>query len=113
MLSGFARGRRAGRRATFHTPYWRNSHRIGTTPVMHREASLITAIAAALGFGLLFGMLAVRITLPARVGYLAAGVVIEGAARRAPHRPARRAAADRSVSARRRRAGRRLAVCAA
>ena len=43
---------------------------------MHHELSLITTIAAALGFGLLFGMLAVRLTLPALVGYLAAGVFI-------------------------------------
>ena len=43
---------------------------------MHHELSLITTIAAALGFGLLFGMLAVRLKLPALVGYLAAGVVI-------------------------------------
>ena len=39
---------------------------------MHHELSLITTIAAALGFGLLFGMLAVRLKLPALVGYLAA-----------------------------------------
>ncbi|WP_036170021.1 YbaL family putative K(+) efflux transporter [Massilia sp. 9096] len=43
---------------------------------MHENISLITTIAAALGFGLLFGMLAVRIRLPALVGYLAAGVLI-------------------------------------
>jgi CPA2 family monovalent cation:H+ antiporter-2 len=43
---------------------------------MHENFSLITTIAAALGFGLLFGMLAVRCKLPALVGYLAAGVVI-------------------------------------
>jgi CPA2 family monovalent cation:H+ antiporter-2 len=43
---------------------------------MHHEISLITTIAAALGFGLLFGMLAIRLKLPALVGYLAAGVVI-------------------------------------
>lgn len=43
---------------------------------MHHELSLITTIAAALGFGLLFGMLAVRVKLPALVGYLAAGVFI-------------------------------------
>ena len=43
---------------------------------MHHELSLITTIAAALGFGLLFGMLAVRLKLPALVGYLAAGVFI-------------------------------------
>jgi CPA2 family monovalent cation:H+ antiporter-2 len=43
---------------------------------MHADISLITTIAAALGFGLLFGMLAVRLRLPALVGYLAAGVLI-------------------------------------
>ncbi|MEN3278717.1 MAG: monovalent cation:H+ antiporter-2, family [Massilia sp.] len=43
---------------------------------MHHELSLITTIAAALGFGLIFGMIAVRLKLPALVGYLAAGVVI-------------------------------------
>ena len=43
---------------------------------MHHNISLITTIAAALGFGLLFGMLAVRVRLPALVGYLAAGVLI-------------------------------------
>lgn len=43
---------------------------------MHHELSLITTIAAALGFGLLFGMLATRLKLPALVGYLAAGVLI-------------------------------------
>jgi CPA2 family monovalent cation:H+ antiporter-2 len=43
---------------------------------MHENISLITTIAAALGFGLLFGMLAVRLRLPALVGYLAAGVLI-------------------------------------
>jgi CPA2 family monovalent cation:H+ antiporter-2 len=43
---------------------------------MHNNISLITTIAAALGFGLLFGMLAVRLRLPALVGYLAAGVLI-------------------------------------
>ncbi|WP_322402870.1 YbaL family putative K(+) efflux transporter [Massilia luteola] len=43
---------------------------------MQHDISLITTIAAALGLGLLFGMLAVRLRLPALVGYLAAGVVI-------------------------------------
>ncbi|SFD63823.1 YbaL family putative K(+) efflux transporter [Massilia yuzhufengensis] len=46
---------------------------------MHHELSLITTIAAALGFGLLFGMLAIRLKLPALVGYLAAGVLIGSA----------------------------------
>ena len=43
---------------------------------MHHNLSLITTFAAALGFGLLFGMLALRLRLPALVGYLAAGVLI-------------------------------------
>lgn len=43
---------------------------------MPHNISLITTIAAALGFGLLFGMLAVRLKLPALVGYLAAGILI-------------------------------------
>jgi CPA2 family monovalent cation:H+ antiporter-2 len=43
---------------------------------MQHDISLITTIAAALGLGLLFGMLAVRLRLPALVGYLAAGVLI-------------------------------------
>jgi CPA2 family monovalent cation:H+ antiporter-2 len=43
---------------------------------MHHNLSLITTFAVALGFGLLFGMLALRLRLPALVGYLAAGVLI-------------------------------------
>jgi CPA2 family monovalent cation:H+ antiporter-2 len=43
---------------------------------MHHNISLITTIAAALGFGLIFGMLAVRLKLPPLVGYLAAGIAI-------------------------------------
>jgi len=43
---------------------------------MHENLPLITTIAAALGFGLIFGMIAVRFKLPALVGYLAAGVLI-------------------------------------
>ena len=43
---------------------------------MDHNISLITTIAAALGLGLIFGMLAVRLRLPALVGYLAAGVII-------------------------------------
>jgi CPA2 family monovalent cation:H+ antiporter-2 len=43
---------------------------------MPHNISLITTIAAALGFGLMFGMLAVRFKLPALVGYLAAGIMI-------------------------------------
>jgi monovalent cation:H+ antiporter-2, CPA2 family len=43
---------------------------------MPHNISLITTIAAALGFGLIFGMIAVRVKLPALVGYLVAGIVI-------------------------------------
>jgi CPA2 family monovalent cation:H+ antiporter-2 len=43
---------------------------------MEHNISLITTIAAALGLGLVLGMLAVRLRLPALVGYLAAGVLI-------------------------------------
>ncbi len=43
---------------------------------MPHDISLITTIAAALGAGLVFGMLAVRLKLPALVGYLVAGIVI-------------------------------------
>jgi CPA2 family monovalent cation:H+ antiporter-2 len=43
---------------------------------MEHNISLITTIAAALGLGLILGMLAVRLRLPALVGYLAAGVII-------------------------------------
>ena len=43
---------------------------------MPHDISLITTIAAALGFGLVFGFIAARLKLPALVGYLAAGIVI-------------------------------------
>ncbi len=43
---------------------------------MHHDVSLITTIAAALGFGLVFGFLATRLKLPALVGYLAAGILL-------------------------------------
>ena len=43
---------------------------------MHHDLPLITTIAAALGFGLLFGFVATRLKLPALVGYLAAGILI-------------------------------------
>ncbi|MGZ9044394.1 MAG: YbaL family putative K(+) efflux transporter [Telluria sp.] len=43
---------------------------------MPHNISLISTIAAALGFGLIFGMIAVRLKLPALVGYLAAGILI-------------------------------------
>lgn len=43
---------------------------------MPHNVTLITTIAAALCFGLIFGMIAVRLKLPALVGYLAAGIFI-------------------------------------
>lgn len=43
---------------------------------MPHNISLITTIAAALGFGLIFGMLAVRLRMPALVGYIVAGIII-------------------------------------
>jgi CPA2 family monovalent cation:H+ antiporter-2 len=43
---------------------------------MHHDVSLITTIAAALGFGLVFGFIATRFKLPALVGYLAAGILL-------------------------------------
>jgi CPA2 family monovalent cation:H+ antiporter-2 len=43
---------------------------------MPHDVTLITTIAAALGFGLVFGFIATRIKLPALVGYLAAGILL-------------------------------------
>ena len=43
---------------------------------MPHSVELVTTIAAALGLALIFGFLAVRLKLPALVGYLLAGVVI-------------------------------------
>ncbi len=43
---------------------------------MPHDITLITTLAAALGLALLFGFLAVRIRLPALVGYLIAGVLL-------------------------------------
>ena len=43
---------------------------------MPHDINLITTIAAALGFGLVFGFIATRLKLPALVGYLAAGILI-------------------------------------
>ncbi|MGV8897711.1 MAG: YbaL family putative K(+) efflux transporter [Burkholderiaceae bacterium] len=43
---------------------------------MPHEITLITTIAAALSSGLIFGLIAVRLKLPALVGYLAAGILI-------------------------------------
>ena len=43
---------------------------------MPHDVNLIATVAAAFGFGLVFGLLAVRLKLPALVGYLAAGILI-------------------------------------
>jgi len=43
---------------------------------MPHDVTLITTIAAALGFGLVFGFIATRVKLPALVGYLAAGILL-------------------------------------
>lgn len=43
---------------------------------MHHDITLITTLSAALGLALLLGFLAVRLRLPALVGYLIAGVLI-------------------------------------
>src|SRR4029453_9618394 len=43
---------------------------------VHDGLSLITTVAAAFGFALLFGFIALRLKLPALVGYLVAGIVI-------------------------------------
>ncbi|MFC6978040.1 YbaL family putative K(+) efflux transporter [Microbulbifer taiwanensis] len=43
---------------------------------MHHDITLITTISAALGLALLLGFVAVRLRLPALVGYLVAGVLI-------------------------------------
>src|SRR5471032_1264594 len=43
---------------------------------MPHDISLITTIAAPLRFGLVFGVIATRMKLPALVGYLAAGIMI-------------------------------------
>ncbi|NTV11565.1 MAG: Kef family K(+) transporter [Zoogloea sp.] len=43
---------------------------------MEHSVSLITTIAAALGFALVFGFVAERLKIPALVGYLVAGIVI-------------------------------------
>ncbi|HEY1043561.1 MAG TPA: YbaL family putative K(+) efflux transporter [Telluria sp.] len=43
---------------------------------MQHDISLITTISAALGFGLIFGLMAMRLKLPALVGYLAAGIFL-------------------------------------
>jgi CPA2 family monovalent cation:H+ antiporter-2 len=43
---------------------------------MPHDVTLITTIAAALGFGLVLGFIATRLKLPALVGYLAAGILI-------------------------------------
>ena len=43
---------------------------------MHHEVSLITTLAAAFGLALILGFVAVRLKMPALVGYLIAGVII-------------------------------------
>jgi CPA2 family monovalent cation:H+ antiporter-2 len=43
---------------------------------MHHSVTLITTIAAAFGLALLLGFVAVRLKMPALVGYLAAGILI-------------------------------------
>src|SRR5580765_4919072 len=43
---------------------------------MPHSIDLITTIAAALGFALIFGFVAVKLKLPALVGYLFAGILI-------------------------------------
>jgi CPA2 family monovalent cation:H+ antiporter-2 len=43
---------------------------------MHHSATLITTIAAGFGLALILGFVAVRLKLPALVGYLAAGIII-------------------------------------
>ena len=43
---------------------------------MPHSVTLITTISAALGLGLVFGWIAVRLRLPALVGYLVAGIII-------------------------------------
>ena len=48
---------------------------------MHESSPLITTIALALGFGLILGLIAERVKLPALVGYLLTGIII------GPHTP--------------------------
>ena len=48
---------------------------------MLHDVSLITTLSAALGLALLFGFVAVRLGLPALIGYLIAGIII------GPHTP--------------------------
>ena len=43
---------------------------------MPHNVSLITTVAAAFGLALVLGFLAVRLKLPALVGYLVAGIII-------------------------------------
>ena len=43
---------------------------------MHHSVPLIATIAAGFGLALLLGFIAVRLKLPALVGYLAAGIAI-------------------------------------
>jgi CPA2 family monovalent cation:H+ antiporter-2 len=48
----------------------------GKTPIMPHDTALISTIAYALVLGLVFGMVAVRLKLPALIGYLVAGMAI-------------------------------------
>ena len=57
-------------------PYPVKKARNKQTPPMHESAPLITTLALGLGFGLIFGLIAERLRLPALVGYLLAGVFI-------------------------------------
>ena len=52
---------------------------------MPHDVPLITTLAAAFGFALVLGFVAVRLHLPALVGYLVAGVLIGPAAFTAAH----------------------------
>ncbi len=45
---------------------------------MHHETTLIATIAVSLAFAFAGGFIAVRLRLPALVGYLLAGIAVEG-----------------------------------
>jgi CPA2 family monovalent cation:H+ antiporter-2 len=61
-----------------HSKNHSRSRRFAALPTsrMQHSVELITTIAAALGLALIFGFAAVRLRLPALVGYLLAGIVI-------------------------------------
>src|SRR5712671_6343636 len=42
----------------------------------HAEASLISTIAVSLAYAVVFGFIAIKLRLPAIIGYLAAGIVV-------------------------------------